>query len=280
MTTAQEPISLDDSLRKATAAPSPKARSPRKIAIVGGGPTRVLAPFNDPSWEIWAFSSRRWRPPRVTRWFELHAITDLRQQLASHKPGRRTFPEYVRFLRSLSCPIYMQRRHASLPRSVAFPLAAVLRRFGRCFTSTASYLVALAMVEGAQVIGLWGVNPRCSYESPTSEDYSRQRAALQYLLGLARRRGITLVFPPGTSLRVPDRPRFVRTPALYAYDWRSPHAWWRERIRRQQLTRPVPKRLPVPVAATRAPIPGTPVHPSTHPSARNAVRRRSTRSGR
>ncbi|OUM99834.1 MAG: hypothetical protein BAA04_02980 [Firmicutes bacterium ZCTH02-B6] len=207
--------------------------TPRKVAIVGGGPTRVMAPFNDPTWEIWAFSSRRWQPPRVTRWFELHALTDLRQQLASRKPGRRTFPEYWRYLSSLPCPVYMQRRHRAIPTSVPFPLGPVLKRFGRCFTSTASYLVALAILEGAQVIGLWGVNPKRSDKGHRDEDYSRQRAALEYLLGVARQRGIEVVLPPGVSLRVPERPRFVATPVLYAYDWRSPHAWWRDRVREQ-----------------------------------------------
>ncbi|HEY8418168.1 MAG TPA: hypothetical protein VIK93_09070 [Limnochordales bacterium] len=216
--------------------PSPETGSPdhtaRKVAIVGGGPTRVRAPFDDPEWEIWAFSSRRWQPPRVDRWFELHALTDLRQQLATRKPGRRTFPEYWRFLRTLRCPVYMQRRHRAIPNSVRFPLQAVLRRFGRCFTSTASYLIALAIMEGVKTIGLWGVDPKAADEAHTWEDYSRQRAAIKYLLGIARRRGIEVVLPPGASLRVPEHPRFVATPVLYAYDWRSPDAWWRERVRR------------------------------------------------
>ena len=233
-------------------APDPAAPplSPlRKIAIVGGGPTRVRAPFDDPSWEIWAFSSHRWQPPRITRWFELHALTDLRQQLAGRKPGRRTFPEYWRFLRSLSCPVYMQRRHPSVRTSVRFPLAAVLKRFGRCFTSTASYMVALAILEGANVLGLWGVNPKRSGEASGSEDYARQRAALDYLLGMARRQGIEIVLPPGVSLRVPDKPRFVFTPVLYAYDWRSPQAWWRDRVREQPR-----------LARSPLPAPGRPGH--------------------
>ena len=37
----------------------------KKVAIVGGGPSRRLAPYSDPSWEIWAFSSRLYRYPRV-----------------------------------------------------------------------------------------------------------------------------------------------------------------------------------------------------------------------
>src|SRR5690606_1531584 len=53
----------------------PESPRPRKVAIVGGGPTRRYAPYRDESWEIWAFSSRRSRYPRVTRWFEIHSMT-------------------------------------------------------------------------------------------------------------------------------------------------------------------------------------------------------------
>src|SRR5690606_9572842 len=115
--------------------------APRKIAIVGGGPSRRRAPYKDKSWEIWAFSSRRSRYPRVTRWFEIHALRDLRQQLASYRPGRRSYANYMRFMRRLRCPVYMQAVHPRIPHSVVFPKDDVLARFGPCFTSTASYLI-------------------------------------------------------------------------------------------------------------------------------------------
>src|SRR5690606_8302975 len=152
----------------------------RKVAIVGGGPTRVQAPYGDLSWDIWAFSSRDWTYPRVTRWFEIHALTDLRQQLASRKEGRRTFPDYMRYMSRLRCPVYMQRPHPSIPTSTRFPKEKLVRQFGRCFTSTASFLIALAIAAGYRVIGLWGVDPK-------GPEYWRQRAALRYLLALARR---------------------------------------------------------------------------------------------
>lgn len=200
----------------------------KKVAIVGGGSTRLKAPFYDRSWDIWAFSSRNTVYPRVTRWFEIHHETDLRQQLASHKAGRRTFAGYMRYMQHLRCPVYMQSRHRSIPRSVRFPVEKLLAEFGRCFTSTASYLVALAIMEGYETIGLWGINPRGSH-------YERQRPALEYLLGQARRRRIKIVLPRGVSLRVRWRPKFVLTPALYAYEWRSRHAWWRDRVRKHKM---------------------------------------------
>lgn len=199
----------------------------RKVAIVGGGPTRRRAPFSDPSWEIWAFSSRRWRPPRITRWFEIHHMVDLRQQLATKKAGRRTFRGYMRFMKRLKCPVYMDKARKSIPNSVEFPLKPLLAEFGRCFTSTASYLIALAIHEGYDVIGLWGVDMR-------GKKYVRQRPAVRYLLAIARQRGIEVRFPKGSRLRIPSRPpRVPRTRVLYAYGWRSRHAWWRRRVYRR-----------------------------------------------
>ncbi|MFS8654125.1 MAG: hypothetical protein FWJ64_06185 [Limnochordia bacterium] len=198
----------------------------RKVAIVGGGPSRRKAPFDDPSWEIWAFSSRKWRYPRVDRWFELHHMTDLRQQLATYRPGRRSWRGYMRMLRRMECPVYLQELHPDIPNGVRYPIEEALERFGRCFTSTASYLVALAILEGYDCIGLWGIDVR-------RKEYLKQRPALKYLLSIAKNQGIRVVLPRQSPLYIPKTPRLVRTRALYAYDWRSKHAWWRERVRRR-----------------------------------------------
>ena len=202
------------------------ASTPKKVAIVGGGPTRKKAPFKDPSWEIWAFSSIKWRFPRITRWFEIHHLTDLRQQLATRKAGRRSYRNYMRFMRRLKCPVYMAKAHRKIPNSVVFPAKTLVKEFGRCFTSTASFLVALAISEGYDVIGLWGIDP-------TSKSYSYQRPTLKYLLAIAKQRGIKIVLPKGLRLKIPKKPRFVRTKVLYAYGWRSKHAWWRDRVRKR-----------------------------------------------
>lgn len=203
-----------------------RSESLKKVAIVGGGPSRRRAPFSDPSWEIWAFSSRWYRYPRVTRWFELHSLIDLRQQLATRKPGRRSYGNYMRFMRQLDAPVYMQKKHPRMPNSEAYPIEEALAKFGRCFTSTASYMIALAIMEGYAVIGLWGIDV-------SRPEYIKQRPAIRYLLGVARQEGIKIRFARGHALRVPEKPRRITTRALYAYDWRSPYAWWRGRVRRR-----------------------------------------------
>ncbi len=198
----------------------------RKVAIVGGGPSRRRAPYHDPSWEIWAFSSRLYKYPRITRWFELHSFVDLRQQLATRKPGRRSYAGYIRFLRRLTCPVYMQRKHPRIPNSVAYPIDDALKAFGRCFTSTASYLIALAVLEGCDVIGLWGIDVK-------RREYLKQKPAIRYLLSRAKQRGIRVFFARGCVIRTYKVPRRVYTRVLYAYDWKSRYAWWRYRVRRR-----------------------------------------------
>lgn len=197
----------------------------RHVAIVGGAPSRRWAPYGDPAWEIWAFSSLRLHTPRITRWFEMHAPGDLRSQLKVDTRWRLSYRSYCRFLMNLTCPVYMQQTFPAIPGSVRYPLEQALRTFGRCFTSTASYMIALAIMEGCDTIGVWGIQ----LTSPAV--YGRQRPAIEYLLGVARQRGIRVVLAPGSTLKVPPRPRLPVTPVLYGYDWRSPGAWWRRKAR-------------------------------------------------
>src|SRR3981189_2150960 len=62
-----------------TAAPEPLPAAapagPLKVALIGTAPSsRMLAPYNDPSWKIWACSPGNMNVlPRVDVWFELHS---------------------------------------------------------------------------------------------------------------------------------------------------------------------------------------------------------------
>lgn len=200
----------------------------RQVAIVGGARTRNQAPFTDTTWEIWAFSSLRLHTPRITRWFEMHAPGDLQSQLRTSTRKRHSYAEYTQFLRSLECPIYMQQADETLVHSVTYPLEEAINEFGRVFTSTVSYMIALAIMEGYHTIGVWGVH------LTERTVYARQRPAVENLLGIARQRGIHVYLPPGCPLRVPVRPKLSTTDVLYGYDWTSPKAWWRRgRIRKR-----------------------------------------------
>ncbi|MGI6610577.1 MAG: hypothetical protein ACOX4G_08710 [Limnochordia bacterium] len=201
---------------------------PRKVAIVGGARSRTQAPYEDHSWEIWAFSSLRLPTPRITRWFEMHALEDLQGQLQRNTKRRLSYRSYLRFLQNLDCPIYMQTAHGTIPKSVEYPLQEALDALGRCFTSTASYLIALAILEAYETIGVWGIH------LTERTVYAHQRPGVEYLLGVARTKGTEVYLPPGCPLRIPIPPILTVTDVLYGYDWQSPRAWWRRRRRRRK----------------------------------------------
>jgi len=198
----------------------------KKVAIVGGAPSRRLAPVGDRSWQIWGLGTERFKLPRADRWFEMHS----EQQLIYYydKIRGKKFDAHMRFLASLKCPVYMQKRHPRIPNSVAYPLDAVLKDCGRCFTSSVSYILGLAIHEKFQGIGMWGV------DMTSKEEYRYQWAAVRYLLALARARGIYVYLPPGCPITIPSKPVLPVTKVLYGYDWDHPDAWWNKLKRKRE----------------------------------------------
>src|ERR1700719_2764774 len=96
-----------------------------RVAIVGTCPSsRMLAPFDDNSWEIWTCSPDNvGKLPRITRWFELHG--DL---------GWENPPEweekFINWLNSQDFPLYVQLKHLFREDSIRFPYEELTKEFG------------------------------------------------------------------------------------------------------------------------------------------------------
>jgi len=190
----------------------------KKVAIVGGAPSRKEAPLNDKTWEIWGLGGRSLKLRRVDRWFEMHSVPQLVR--AYNRKERHGYERHITFLRSLKVPVYMQKPHPLIPNSVAYPLDQVLDECGRCFSSSVAYMLGLAIYEGFQGIGMWGVN------MASKKEYLYQWPGVQYLLALAKTRGIGVYLPPDCPITIPARPKLVPVTVLYGYDWDHPDAWW------------------------------------------------------
>jgi hypothetical protein len=168
----------------------------KKIALIGSAPSSVaLAPYDDPSWEIWACSPGA-RPyvKRVNAWFELHLW----------EPNQPWFsPEYVSFMAGLPCPVYMLEKVDAIPASVPYPKNEILDAFGvgavYFYTSSLSWMFAAALAAGATEIGLWGVDM-----SAAEEVYTHQRAGCQYFIGKALEAGVKVTIPPQSDLMRPS----------------------------------------------------------------------------
>lgn len=177
-----------------------------RVAILGTVPaSRGLAPFADQEWEIWCCSpgNRGGVIPRVTRWFEIHGLEDLKGE-----ENRTWAGDYFAWLASQPFPVYMQERNELVPQAKIFPHRRVLREFGHlgriAFTSSISWMIGFAIIEGAKEIGVFGVDMAANEEA-----YSSQKAGCQIMMAIAHDRGIEVKIPLESCLSTP--------PPLYGY---------------------------------------------------------------
>ena len=188
----------------------------RGAAIIGAGPGRVDAPWDDPSWCLWAINEIN--QPLYSRHFEMHPMTvQSNAELAWLERCR--VPCYVLDLAHARDHVISDERpgraqnapHRSfngVVNAVQYPLERVLAATGgrRYFTSTFAYQVALALADGFEAVGLWGVE---LYEG-SGRERTVELACLEYWLGLADGRGVKTVVAP---------PWLARRPYLYGYSY-------------------------------------------------------------
>lgn len=162
----------------------------RKVALVGyASSSRDLAPYDDPEWEVWGVNQLYRFIPRADRWFEIHS--NWREEGTS---GVVPVAEYEQWLKQCSIPIYMQDFDPSIPHSVRYPKERYVAAFGDYRTSTIAYMLGLAILEEFETIGLYGI------ELQVGTEYFHQRMCVEYLIGIAKGRGIRIVLPDNCTL--------------------------------------------------------------------------------
>lgn len=218
-------------------APEPR----KKFAICGfAASSRMMAPFDDPEWEIWGLNQLYRHIPRATRWFDIHDNWASDNVEGTDHPG---------WLRQCGIPVYMSTREPTIPTALNFPLQRVIDQVCGVdyFTSTVAFMVALAvaeiddqvnaelsrrdavmrdagdppytLVEAAKVrsdfyaereIGIFGI------DLIVGTEWDFQKSCVEYLLGLAHARGITVRIPPTSALlRQRWRYGYEREPAAF-----------------------------------------------------------------
>jgi hypothetical protein len=178
-------------------APSP-APVPLKVALIGTAPSsRMLAPYNDPSWQIWGCSPGNMNTlPRVNLWFELHSNLLWPEHESYGRP-------YIEWLKQQTFPIYMQDQ-SLVPNATTFPKDEMVEMFGDdFFTSSFAWMMALAISMGAAEISLYGI------DMASRDEYIRQRPGFYYFRQMARQRGVKVSAPHESDI--------MQAPPLYAY---------------------------------------------------------------
>lgn len=136
----------------------------KKVAILGKLETKFKAPFNDLTWDIWAFNYHKEQLPRVTKWFDIHA----------NKPNPR----------------------ADINRD-NFPFKAVNKLVGgQYFNNSVSYLIAYAILQGYEEIALYGMRFNADHETRRNGEYQNVRE----LIFFAKGKGINIIAPADASM--------------------------------------------------------------------------------
>ena len=166
-----------------------------KIAIMGSHPaTKRQAPFDDPDWKIWACSPHNFERgvlPRVDEWFEVH------QPALCEKTRKAPYQDYVRSLTG-KIPVWVRDRKEH-PDALDYPEKEMKERFGGGnfgfpFTSSIAYIMAKAIVEKPEAIGLWGIM------QASETEYAYQKPGIQHLFQVAHDEGIDIVVPEVSGL--------------------------------------------------------------------------------
>lgn len=157
-----------------------------RLCIVGGGSTRLAAPFDDKDAIIWSTFSVGQELPRVDACFEIHTGVYSPEQL-----------------NRIPCVKYIKAPNADIKNSVVFPIGLLISEFGRRFNGTMAMILGYAILEGHTDIWLYGV------DMATDAEYSR-RNFFYWLMGYATAKGVSITIPGGSFL--------YDTCATYSYE--------------------------------------------------------------
>lgn len=172
------------------------------ICLLGSHPATVMqAPYDDPTWAIWACSPDNTpggraphaaARPRVDEFYELHIpVSD----------DTRPFP-YLKYVSDL--PFVWMRDQKAMPHfkgARLYPEVEMKAKFNPfAFTSSIAYMLAMAITrceeQGIKQIALYGIlqsgdlDQRAKAGSP---EYAYQRPGTQYFIWEAAKRGIKVL---------------------------------------------------------------------------------------
>ncbi len=207
-------------VRSGSKAAGEAAKRRPAVAILGFTDHKAQAPLGDPAWEVWGLNELyRYMPlDRFTRWFELHPRADFERP--KEQGGD---PDHITALRQFSIPVYMTEAHADIPASLALPKELIEARVSAYMTSTPAWMFGLALAEGFETIGLFGI------DMAQDTEYAEQRPCMEYLCGIAHARGVQLVIPRQSDL--------LKAVAQYGYESQGSDLMLKFREREQWLRR-------------------------------------------
>ena len=184
-------------------------KDPTKVMILATGPGWDLAP-KETEKIVYALNDfvavERYKV--MPDFLFLMDILDEKPQVVS---GQTPLPDMIRRLNALRVPFLAPFKYEEIPSSIAFPLEAVVKKFGLpYFTNTICYMIAYALLQGAKEIETYGVNQAGSHE------YSEEKGGVEYWLGVAIGMGVKVTVHGNQSQLMKYKGRYGNS-MLYGY---------------------------------------------------------------
>lgn len=187
----------------------------KRVAIIAFTEHHRQAPWQDDAWELWGLNDLtptflQLGGPGIfdsgrCRWFQLH-----RPNPDGSYHGARDPHHHQWLTQQTTMPIYMWEPHPEVKAAVPYPVFDILKYFQPWpyFNNSVSWMIALAIAEGFEEIGVYGVD--MALDGITGAEYSHQRPSCEYFLGIAWGRGI--------RLHLPDESELLKCAYLYGFD--------------------------------------------------------------
>lgn len=133
--------------------------------------------------ELWGMPWHEgyWR--NFTRLFEMHDIRLLENETTCRPNG------YIQRLKDADVPLYMQKPY--FDNVTEYPFDSVPTQY---FNSSVAYMMALAIAENPDEIGIYGVDMK------SGDEFGYQKPNMEYLIGLAEGKGIKVTVPDESPL--------------------------------------------------------------------------------
>ena len=192
----------------------PRAMDGTKTVILHGKKVTAYSPrVRWPHAELWGFGRCQtyyWHETLTdwTRWSDVHPVERTPHHKGIKVMRADSWAWYCRQDRSR--PIYLLESHPDCPASVAFPREWVQDTLKTSrFTTSADWMIGLALCEGFQRIVLNGMGTR------TEAEYQYAHKGILYWIGRAEGAGVEVVVEGPSVYHAPDK--------VYGYEAAAPN---------------------------------------------------------
>ena len=137
-------------------------------------------------------------------------VLDEKPQIVS---GINNLGNVIERINKMKVPLIAPFKYAEIPLSQPFPLEKCIKTFGfPYFTNTICYMIAYALLQGAEEISTYGIN------QASSSEYFYEKPGVEYWLGIALGKGVKITINGARSELINNRMGLkANTNILYGY---------------------------------------------------------------